>query len=111
MSVTDGGDAKLAGCQRNFRGINRMAARIVYDKMLLRVYLAEHNEPWQECFVVRRVHLKRGGFFGVTAATGDLADNHDMISFKVNDPTPMSAAEELDIQRRIEMVRPFLSLE
>jgi mannose-binding lectin 2 len=33
--------------------------------------------------VVRRVFLKRSGYFGVSAATGDLADNHDIISFKV----------------------------
>ena len=40
---------------------------------------------YEECFVVRRVFLKRGGFFGVSAATGDLADNHDIVSLKVGE--------------------------
>ncbi len=42
--VQDGGDAKLAGCSYDFRGIESMAARIVYHDRLLRVYLAGPHE-------------------------------------------------------------------
>jgi mannose-binding lectin 2 len=40
---------------------------------------------------------------GITAATGDLADNHDVISFKVIDPQPMSPYERDEIGSRIEL--------
>jgi mannose-binding lectin 2 len=36
--------------------------------------------------VVRKVRIPKGYYFGLSAATGDLADNHDVISFKVIDP-------------------------
>lgn len=41
------------------------------------------HADWTECFILRRVTLPSGFYFGATAATGDLADNHDIISFKV----------------------------
>lgn len=38
------------------------------------------------------------------AGTGDLADNHDIVSFKVSDPQGMSAEERNDIANRIKQV-------
>jgi lectin, mannose-binding 2 len=102
----DGGDGKLAGCEFNFRpGATRdyVDVRIVYDGNLLRMYLAMSNDPWEECFIVRKVKIPKGFYFGITAATGDLADNHDVISFKVIDPQPMTADEKEDIGSRIEL--------
>lgn len=96
----DGGDIKLAGCEYDFRG-KVMDARIVYDGDLLRMYLAEPDAPWEECFIVRKVRLPKNYHFGVSAATGDLADNHDIISFKVMDPVPMTDDERKDIEARI----------
>eukprot|EP00039_Didymoeca_costata_P019342 m.337146 g.337146 ORF g.337146 m.337146 type:complete len:332 (-) comp18061_c0_seq1:134-1129(-) len=96
----DGGDAKLAGCNYKFRG-KTMDARVVYDGDLLRMYLAQPDQPWEECFIVRKVHLPRGYHFGFSAATGDLADNHDIVSFKVHDPSPMSEDELMEIKQRI----------
>ena len=80
----DGGDAKLAGCPLDFRGKDSSVfARILYQENLLRLYLDAGQGEWQECFIVRNVHLPRGHYFGVSAATGDLADNHDILSIKV----------------------------
>jgi len=96
----DGGDAKLAGCEYNFRGdVHDM--RIVYDNFLLRMYIAPEHEPWEECFVVRKVRIPKGYYFGLTAATGDLADNHDIISFRVIDPQPMTQQEKEELEQRI----------
>ena len=50
------------------------------------------------------MHLPTGYHFGVTAATGDLADNHDIISFLVSDPPPLSAQERREIMQRIDSV-------
>jgi len=102
----DGGDAKLAGCEFNFRpasGHDYVDTRIVYDGFLLRMYVAMSDDPWEECFIVRKVKIPKGYYFGITAATGDLADNHDVISFKVIDPTPMSDEERADVQDRIDL--------
>eukprot|EP00037_Helgoeca_nana_P000448 m.21721 g.21721 ORF g.21721 m.21721 type:complete len:335 (+) comp10528_c0_seq1:314-1318(+) len=99
----DGGDAKIAGCAVDFRGIN-MEARIVYEKNgILRMYTAKPDQPWEECFIVRKVHLPKGYHFGLSAATGDLADNHDVLSFKVSDPQAMDVEEIQELTKRVEM--------
>ena len=48
-----------------------------------------------------QVRLPPGNYFGITAQTGDLSDNHDIYSFKVSDPTPMPRHEMLELQKRI----------
>lgn len=98
----DGGDAKLAGCSVDFRG-QKMDVKVVYDQDMLRMYTGKPNEGWEECFVVRRVKLPRGYFFGMSAATGDLADNHDIVSFKLTDPSGMTDEELQELNSRIEM--------
>ena len=42
-----------------------------------------NDDHWERCFSVPDVYLPQGYYFGLSAATGDLADNHDIISFKV----------------------------
>eukprot|EP00051_Salpingoeca_urceolata_P000709 m.35524 g.35524 ORF g.35524 m.35524 type:complete len:327 (+) comp10931_c0_seq2:8205-9185(+) len=96
----DGGDAKLAGCWFDFRS-ERAFAKIVYDERMLRVYLdTERGDGWEECFVIRRVFLPPS-YFGLSAATGDLADNHDILTLKVSEPQPMSPNEKLELEQRI----------
>ena len=76
----------MAGCPVRFRGRGEEVpyhARIVYQDTILRMFVDAGMDEWQECFVVRRVFLPRGFHFGLTAATGELADNHDVISVKV----------------------------
>eukprot|EP00049_Salpingoeca_infusionum_P007837 m.126702 g.126702 ORF g.126702 m.126702 type:complete len:339 (+) comp13841_c0_seq1:33-1049(+) len=100
----DGGNAKIAGCAMQFRGREDdppVYARIVYQDTLLRVYVDSDGEGFEECFVLRRVYLKRGWYFGVTAATGDLADNHDILSIKVGEAVEMTDKEKADIDERI----------
>eukprot|EP00048_Salpingoeca_helianthica_P016896 m.234710 g.234710 ORF g.234710 m.234710 type:complete len:327 (+) comp19730_c0_seq1:117-1097(+) len=98
----DGGDFKLAGCPIEFRGKeHNVFARIVYQDNLLRMYVDTTDSEWQECFIIRSVHLPRANYFGVTAATGDLADNHDIISIKIAEPVPMDPQEKSEIERRI----------
>jgi len=52
------------------------------------------NGQWDECFDVQDVTLPTGYFFGASASTGDLADNHDIISIQVEDaPEPTEEFE------------------
>jgi lectin, mannose-binding 2 len=53
--------------------------------------------------VVRRVTLPRNNYFGLSAATGDLADNHDVVALRVSDPSEMTAEEQADLAQRIEI--------
>ena len=43
----------------------------------------DNQNVWKECFSVSGVKLPTHYFFGFSAATGDLADNHDIFSVKV----------------------------
>ena len=43
----------------------------------------ENKNAWKECFSVDNIRLPTKYYFGFSAATGDLSDNHDIISVKV----------------------------
>merc|ERR1711916_91166 len=40
------------------------------------------------------VNLPPNYYFGISAATGDLADNHDVISVRTSDPPPLTEGEQ-----------------
>ena len=52
-------------------------------KMRLQQTSAGENKEWYQCFDMRDVDLPSPAFFGISAATGDLVDNHDIIQFVV----------------------------
>lgn len=41
------------------------------------------KSAWKECLSVKGVLLPTGYYFGVSATTGDLSDNHDLLSVKM----------------------------
>ena len=43
----------------------------------------ENKAAWKECLRVGGVRLPTGYYFGLSAATGDLTDNHDVLSVKL----------------------------
>ena len=80
----DGTHSELAGCESKFRGVDSdayLSVRYEGDTLTVSTDVAGKNE-WQECFKVSGVHLPTGYYLGVSAATGDLSDNHDVISIK-----------------------------
>ncbi|CAL1547677.1 unnamed protein product [Lymnaea stagnalis] len=84
---TDGTHTQLAGCEAQFRNKNYDTyLAIRYERNLLTVSTDIDNKSgWKECFSVSGIKLPIGYYFGVSAATGDLADNHDVISIKFYD--------------------------
>ena len=57
-----------------------------------------NKRTWKSCFSVDGVHLPTGYYFGVSAATGDLSDNHDVTGLKTYElDTPESKDERADI--------------
>ncbi|ELU14932.1 hypothetical protein CAPTEDRAFT_227830 [Capitella teleta] len=83
----DGTHTEVAGCESHFRkSAHETYIAIRYEKKKLTVSTdIEGKNAWKECFSVEGVRLPTGYYFGASAATGQLADNHDIISMKLYD--------------------------
>ncbi|XP_017730437.1 PREDICTED: protein ERGIC-53-like isoform X2 [Rhinopithecus bieti] len=118
-----GASQVLGSCHRDFR--NRphpFRARITYWGQRLRVSLNSGltpSDPDEFCVNVGPLLLVPGGFFGVSAATGILADDHDVLSFltfSLSEPSPevppqpFLEMEQLRLARQLEGLRARLGL-
>ncbi|KAL1492089.1 hypothetical protein ABEB36_012582 [Hypothenemus hampei] len=83
----DGSHTQLAGCEVKFRNLNHDThLAIRYENDVLTVSAdVENRKAWKECFKVEGVYLPTGYFIGASATTGDLSDNHDIISVRFYD--------------------------
>ncbi|KAI8485619.1 Vesicular integral-membrane protein VIP36 [Branchiostoma belcheri] len=83
----DGTHTQLAGCHAQFRNKDHdthAAIRYMSSQQRLTVMVdVDDKNEWKECFDVTGIRLPQGYYFGSSAATGDLADNHDIISMKM----------------------------
>ncbi|XP_070760519.1 VIP36-like protein [Enoplosus armatus] len=92
----DGRPTELGGCAA-------MARNAIYDTFLLIRYSknrltlmvdVDGKQEWKDCADISGVRLPTGYFFGASSATGDLSDNHDIISMKLYQLTVERAPEE-----------------
>jgi len=108
----DGKSVTTGGCQSFFRNLDHDTyARVIYYHGLstLKVDMQiKENGEWDECFVVRDVFLPSGHYFGATASTGDLADNHDIVSIKVS-AAPAPTEEFLKKTEEYKKANPITS--
>lgn len=83
----DGTHTQIAGCEAKFRNVDHDThVSIKYENDVLTVSTdMESKAAWKECFRVEGVKLPTGYHLGVSAATGDLSDNHDIISIRLYD--------------------------
>lgn len=81
----DGTHTQLAGCEAKFRNVDHDTyVAIRYEKGKLSASIDIDNKAgWKPCFEVEGVQLPTHYYFGMSAATGDLSDNHDVISVKM----------------------------
>ncbi|XP_018576972.1 vesicular integral-membrane protein VIP36 [Anoplophora glabripennis] len=92
----DGTHTQLAGCEAKFRNVDHDThIAIRYEKDVLTVSTdLENKAAWKECFQVKGVRLPTGYHIGLSATTGDLSDNHDIMSIRLfeldlpDDPQP-----------------------
>lgn len=73
------------GCEAKFRNKDhetQVLIRYVGDTISIFTDISGKYE-WKLCFSVNNVQLPTGYYFGISAATGDLSDNHDVISVKM----------------------------
>lgn len=83
----DGTHTQLDGCEARFRNVNfdtQISIRYENDVLTVSTDFENHGE-WKKCFEVHGVELPTGYYFGISATTGDLSDNHDIYSFKFYD--------------------------
>ena len=84
--TNDGKTQQLSGCLRDFR--NKpfpTRAKIEYYNGILTVLfhngMTINNEDYEMCLRADGVILPKNGYFGISAATGGLADDHDVFQF------------------------------
>uniref|UniRef100_A0A8D0WPK1 Lectin, mannose binding 2 n=1 Tax=Sus scrofa TaxID=9823 RepID=A0A8D0WPK1_PIG len=81
----DGRWTELAGCTADLRNRNHdtfLAVRYSRGRLTVMTDLEDKNE-WKNCIDITGVRLPTGYYFGASAGTGDLSDNHDIISMKL----------------------------
>lgn len=84
--ANDGSTQQLAGCLRDFRNKPfATRARIEYYKNTLTLMfhngMTNNDQDYEMCFRIDNVVLPKNGYFGISAATGGLADDHDILHF------------------------------
>ncbi|XP_077787389.1 VIP36-like protein isoform X4 [Podarcis muralis] len=92
----DGRPTELGGCTAMVRNLNHDTFLVIrYVKRRLTVLLdIDGKHEWRDCIDIPGVHLPRGYYFGVSSVTGDLSDNHDIISLKLYQLTVQRTLEE-----------------
>eukprot|EP00003_Mantamonas_plastica_P011809 TRINITY_DN2173_c0_g1_i1.p1 TRINITY_DN2173_c0_g1~~TRINITY_DN2173_c0_g1_i1.p1 ORF type:complete len:432 (+),score=170.50 TRINITY_DN2173_c0_g1_i1:273-1568(+) len=86
----DGKAHELGGCVSYFRNLEHPSTvKIIYQQKVLEVLVDVPNTgEFKKCIHVDNIDLPTGYHLGVTAATGGLADNHDVISLVTRDLNP-----------------------
>ncbi|KAG5328658.1 LMAN1 protein, partial [Acromyrmex charruanus] len=84
--INDGSTQQLSGCLRDFRN-KPFATRARIEYYMNSLTLLFHNgmtnndQDYDICFRADNVILPKNGYFGISAATGGLADDHDILYF------------------------------
>jgi len=89
----------LAGCEARFRNVDfDTQLKVRYENDVLSAFTdLENKEEWKECFTVDGVELPTGYYFGASATTGDLSDNHLINSIKFFELDGATTAERVEI--------------
>lgn len=80
--------------------------------MLINPGLTNNEKDLEMCFRAENIFLPKGGYFGISAATGGLADDHDVFHFLTSsihipgqistDGPKVSVDEEAKLQKEYE---------
>jgi len=81
----EGGEGlEQGGCTMHVRNLEKPSTlRITYFNKRLTVEKSLEDSAFSRCIDINNIDLPPGSYFGFTAATGQLADNHDIYRFVV----------------------------
>nr|XP_020455012.1 VIP36-like protein [Monopterus albus] len=109
----DGRFTELGGCTAIVRNALYNTFLLVrYSRNRLTVMVdVDGRQEWSECADITGLRLPTGYYFGASAATGDLSDNHDIISMKLYqltvERTPEDDEEEEITLPRVDGMEQF----
>ncbi|XP_035996066.1 lectin, mannose-binding 2-like a isoform X2 [Fundulus heteroclitus] len=92
----DGRPTELGGCNamvRNLQHDTFLFIRYVRRRLTVMIDIDGQHE-WRDCLDIPGVRLPLGYYFGASAITGDLSDNHDIISLKLYQLTVLRSKKE-----------------
>ena len=94
----DGTHTELAGCEAQLRNKDYETFLLLrYEDRKLTVKVdVDDQRGWRNCFEVDGVHLPTGYYFGLSAATGDLVDHHDIVSVKTYELSSSSSSDDTE---------------
>ncbi|XP_026152477.1 lectin, mannose-binding 2-like a isoform X2 [Mastacembelus armatus] len=99
----DGRPTELGGCNamvRNLKHDTFLFIRYVRRRLTVMIDIDGQHE-WRDCLDIPGVRLPQGYYFGATAITGDLSDNHDIISLKLYQLTVLRSQKEKEQEDEI----------
>jgi len=120
--------AEVKGCNTNVRYHNERAdfhvqnsaskakVTLTEDNTLTIAIDAKNSGEWQECVVIRALPLPpnwaENAYIGLTATTGQLADNHDIISLSTySDHSALEVHEAANAEKKDFKLDPGMSVE
>ncbi|KAF7688570.1 lectin, mannose-binding 2-like a [Silurus meridionalis] len=99
----DGRPTELGGCNamvRNLKHDTFIFIRYVRRRLTVMIDIDGQHE-WRDCLDIPGVRLPQGYYFGASAITGDLSDNHDLISLKLYQLTVLRSKLEEDDEEEV----------
>ena len=108
----NGQPLSIGACKFNFRNTGHFSKVVISYNTLSEDLSVSYAENADVAGNVRtcysgKVSLPKNGLFGVTAATGDLSDNHEIKSFVVKDMNTLSDSNSANKQRNEELFRQY----
>ncbi|KAK2888260.1 hypothetical protein Q8A73_019708 [Channa argus] len=97
----DGRPTELGGCNamvRNLKHDTFLFIRYVRRRLTVMIDIDGQHE-WRDCLDIPGVRLPQGYYFGASALTGDLSDNHDIISLKLYQLTVLRSQKEQEEEK------------
>ena len=94
----DGTHTELAGCEAKFRGREHdthLLIRYVGNTLTVETDV-EGTGEWKSCFSASGVELPTGLHLGLSATTGELSDNHDIIAIRTYELEASETGESED---------------
>uniref|UniRef100_A0A3B4Z5T4 Lectin, mannose binding 2 like n=1 Tax=Stegastes partitus TaxID=144197 RepID=A0A3B4Z5T4_9TELE len=104
----DGRPTELGGCNamvRNLKHDTFLFIRYVRRRLTVMIDIDGQHE-WRDCLDIPGVRLPQGYYFGASAITGDLSDNHDVISLKLYQLTVLRSKKEEEEEKEDEITIP-----